>query len=328
MKIYQEPKAAPTPGTGNAEKRAIYKPRTESWSLDSGEKFSGTADLVATGKKFDDVHATYDFATTPDHAPYTGREKLANVLGTGIAGAAIGAAGGGVVSTGLALLGGIGDFIGTIAGGHSSGMSAALVFTPIAIGAAIGFGVGAHSGYKEDGAAPHTTISGLLHSQDNQLLFYPNGRADAKVNLTEYATAKEVPHAEMTAPTTKGKAMGTWALRAAALPASSLIPLLGLGISASVGHHVGKSLDRETPLGATVGTVAGLGITVGTYASIAAAESGLPHSWIPLAALQVGTTVAGALLGPKIAEGERQAKAAELQTGGQWWSENAPKEAA
>lgn len=320
MKLQSTPQAPPRlPQIQTKEQQPPqdYKPFSESWQVD-GVDYASTRDLVGAGAQLDGKTATYSFTTEADAAPFTTKEKIANAIGGGaqgaLAGVVVGAMGGAV----LALMGAVGDIMTMMAFGHPNGASNAIITIPMALGAAVGAGIGGVNSYQNEGKAASHQVTGTLQNTfgpdgKSTLAFYPNGQVDRRVDLQRYQDAPAAPTAALEEQTNPKLNTLKGVLAGGALPFSIFIPIVGLGAGAYAGYKAGEAVDRRTELGRGLGAALGAGLSV---ASGFAMSTGDPRI---IAGLCAASSVVGGAVGDKVFQPDSQPRP---DYGNSWWTKD------
>ncbi len=281
------------------------RPLTDEWDV-NGETFQSAGDLVDSGRSFDNIPTTYRY-TVEESTRLSQSQRLKNAIGSGLLGAAAGAAGG-------ALVAGIGSAMSEVVDlifrqSTDSGIGPLL---PLAAGAVFGIAA-AVDGYRKSGGADVHEVEGLLSGKGEGLSFYPDGQVNREVSLARYQNAKTPELSEDKVP----QPVNTWksALKGAGIGVFSALPVVNFAAPAIAGGIYGRQLDRNSSLGMSIGLTAGAAASVAIYT--ATSQFGLPG--LAVAAGTLG--VAGAILKPM---SDRAAAAAEAaprrEFGEQWWN--------
>ncbi|MHB2019617.1 MAG: hypothetical protein ACYCW6_21955 [Candidatus Xenobia bacterium] len=159
----------------------------------------------------------------------------------------------------------------------------------------------------------HTTPDGVYHKE-----FHPDGNRQGSIDLDLYASATPPPEAVPISKTPVWKDVVKGALVGAALPVSSLVPVLGIGIAPLALMHAGVVLDGGRTRGTLLGVLASAGALIGTWSAT--------EGFGAVGALAVAgaSALAGACIGPKVFPALRQNAAQDRSLRGQWWHDYRP----
>lgn len=152
-------------------------------------------------------------------------------------------------------------------------------------------------------------VSGSLREVAGHLFFAPAQSLDL-VDLSLYQAAEQPPEPELPPrPVWQDRLEG--AAAGAVLPVSTLIPIAGVFLPASIAAGVGKRVGGRK--GGLVGAATGVAATVGT---VVLGQAGL----VGLAAASALSAAAGAVAGPLLVPRMRRWSAHVEQVKDQWWA--------
>ncbi len=296
-----------------AQRPEQYHPPIDWWQL--GEDRLSTQELLSSGRvTAAGVSGSYHYKL--EESDDSGKPR--NVL----AGAAAGAAMGGVVTTGgAAVLAIIGEFLSVLNPySRGSGLGSGFFIGAAAIGGLAGAIIGG-AGMFEQGRLEEemgTAISGTLRAETqsdgtSKIAFYPGSSVTERIDVNEYAQSQQLPDVSVEEQawymdSLKGAGVG------AALGAGVVVPLVGVFAPAAVGYAAGGALSDGEAYGQVLGGALGVGVTAG---SIYAVNTLGFAKGLGLGAGVVGAV--GAVAGPVVLPRMRQMAAEEAQLSTQWW---------